>query len=111
MVDKILKLVEQYIDSGKFIFLIFGVIGFFLKIIAKYIQKKLNEVEALKNEVKGLTNKIEIYDLKAEGRAGFVTTVMDLNQRVGVLEKIIERRKDNVIVIEDRRKRYENFSK
>jgi hypothetical protein len=101
--DEIIKFFREHIDSGKLLLIATGIIGFFLKIIAKYIQKKLNEIEKLKDEVKSIANKVEVYDMRAEGREGFTSTVQDLNIRVKVLEELDRRRNNIPINFPDRR--------
>jgi hypothetical protein len=110
MPNEIIKSIEQYLDSGKWIIVVIGIVGFFLKIIAKYIQKKLDELEKLKDEVKGIANKVEIYDMKAEGRGSFTSTIEDLNVRMRVLEEL-ERRKNNIPIDFPERRRAKDDDK
>jgi hypothetical protein len=108
MVDQAIEFLKHHIDSSKLILVLTGIVGFFLKVVTKYIQKKLEEIEKLQNEVKDIANKVEIYDLRQEGRDGFTTTISDLNVRVKVLEEL-ERRQNNVpINFKDRRREKEN---
>jgi hypothetical protein len=101
---EIIEYIKLHIDGSKFIFIIIGIVGFFLKIIAKYIQKKLNELEKLKDEVKSIANRVEIYDMRQEGREGFTSTVSDHETRLRVLEEL-ERRQNNIpINFKDRRR-------
>jgi hypothetical protein len=101
--NNIFELFREFFNSTKWGALLVGLLGVVFKIIAKYVKKKFEEFEKIKNEVREIANKIESYDNRAEGRKGFTETITDHEVRISTLEKIVDRRKQDIIVIEDRR--------
>jgi hypothetical protein len=100
-----IKHIRDFLNSIKWGVLFTGLLGASIKVLGSWLRKKYQEIEKIRDEIREIKNYIERMDYKAEGRRGFVETVEDMEARLKVLEKIVDRRLIDVpIEFEDRRK-------
>jgi hypothetical protein len=105
MADKVIEFIRQCIVDIKWDVVFLAVVGLIFKAVAKYIKKKYNELEGLRDEVKEIADQVESWSLRDDGRRSFASSVDDHERRIenheiriSCLETIVERRRQSLLV-------------